>query len=111
MNSRITQHLKDLNRLNGQRKTWLFLSGFVIVAISILVIDWSGIQHSGVFWTLGAFGLIVSVSWWYWTMRLIRYLINYRIEESVILHEIVDEIRSVKADIQQTIPRPVDKSK
>ena len=44
-------------------------------------------------------------------MRIIRQLIDHRIVESEVLHEIVTDIKDIKKEVKETMATLVDKSK
>ena len=111
MNIKIKQHIEDLHRINSQRKNWLILSAFVAFAILGIIVGWNTVQQSRITWVLVSLGLLVSMSWWYWTMKIIRHLISYKITESEILEEIVQEIRFIKNEVVKDITDLVDKDK
>jgi hypothetical protein len=94
----LKQHLENFKKLDRQRIIWLRLSAFVVLAVLGVLWDWNDIVQYKLGWLIGACGLIISVLWWYWTMIVIRLLIQYRAEETQILFEIVDDIKLIKKE-------------
>jgi hypothetical protein len=94
-----TPHITQLKKFDQQRKKWLMLSALIFIAVLATIFDWQHIQYYKLEWTLASLGFILSVFWWYWTMRVIRYLINHKIKEHEILNDIVLDIRSIKQEI------------
>lgn len=93
------KHLEQLNYFNNQRKAWLVLSLFVALAVFGIILEWHMIESVTVMWLVGSIGLLISVTWWYWTMRLIRNLLEFKIEEARLLVEIVTDLKEIKENI------------
>ncbi len=101
MDKKLSHHLKNLKAFNNQRKAWLFLSLFVVVSVGKIVFDWSFLESHHLLWAVATAGLVVSVLWWYWTMSLIRQLLDQRKEESEILVDIVQSIKEIQEDVKK----------
>lgn len=99
-NKLINKHIEQLKKFDRQRKNWLRLSAFVVIAVLGILWDWEVIKQYRLAWWFGAAGLVISVLWWYWTMIVIRLLIEHRRDETEILYEIVRDIKEIKKDIQ-----------
>lgn len=99
-NKLINKHIEQLKKFDRQRKNWLRLSAFVVIAVLGILWDWEVIKQYRLVWWFGAAGLVISVLWWYWTMIVIRLLIEHRRDETEILYEIVRDIKEIKKDIQ-----------
>lgn len=100
MDKKLYNHLKHLKAFNQQRKAWLVLSTFVTGTIIAVTADWNNIE-ARLLWALALLGTIITVTWWYWTMRIIRQLIEHREEESEILHDVVVSIREIKEEVKK----------
>ena len=100
MDKKLSRHLNHLKLFNNQRKAWLGLSIFVIVAAGKIIFDQTVLDSHHYVWAMVSAGLIVSIVWWYWTMRLVRQLIDHRMEESEILVDIVNTIKDIKEDVK-----------
>lgn len=96
----LKNHTKEIHIFNKERVYWLRLSGFVAIAILLILADWAFIGIGSVHWVLIGTGLVLSVIWWYWTMKLVRQLLNHRMTEVEILSDIIDEIREVKKSVE-----------
>lgn len=99
MIERLKKQIDALHRINDYRKAWLFLSAFVVMTIIGIIFGWNYVSRGKFLWIASSMGLLVSMTWWYWTMRLIRHLISYKIEESKILEELVVEIQTIKKEV------------
>lgn len=99
-------HQKDLNRLNNQRRLWLYASSIVFSGIIFLIFGWdwlSDLQSRTIWWVIIGLMLIISINWWYWTMKVIRIIIHYQEIEYALIKEIYKEINLVKDDLQETM--------
>lgn len=98
---RLLQHQKKLKLFHQHRRWWLVLSSFVVFVVLGIIFEWEELQSSiVVLWIVVSLGLTVSVVWWYWSMRLIRELIDYRVEESEILSDIYNTIKEIKEEVK-----------
>jgi ABC-type bacteriocin/lantibiotic exporter with double-glycine peptidase domain len=100
----MNKHIKQLQNFDQERKSWLVLSAFVAVGVLGVMFGWNAVQTNHLIWVVSSLGLVVAVAWWYWTMRLIRHLIEHKIVESTILQEIVEDIRHIRDEVKN-IPK------
>lgn len=103
----------DLEQINQQRRWWLLASSLVFSGIVILIFAWDIIDHlhsKSIWWVIVSLMLILSVNWWYWTMRVMLRLINHQKIEFTIIHELLADIRELKSDIKQMGNQNVDRS-
>jgi O-antigen/teichoic acid export membrane protein len=100
---KIKEHIEELHIIDSQRKVWLRLSALVTVIVGGVAFGWDFITTNKFVWTLIAGGVGVSIIWWYWTMRLVRHLIHFKLVESELLIEIVEDIRHVKKEIKNIV--------
>jgi hypothetical protein len=96
----MNKHIETLQKFDQERKSWLVLSAFVAVGILGIIFGWNAVQTNHLIWVVSSLGLIIAVIWWYWTMRLIRHLIEHKIFEAVILQDIVKDIRHIKDEVK-----------
>jgi len=103
----ITQKLSSfrdhLIKLNYDRKVWLFLSGGAFFAIVGIILGWNKLTviNSNVIWTIIALGaIILAVAWWYWTMMLIRKLLEIQIDVVDILKELTTDIKVIRVEVK-----------
>ena len=111
MENKLSKYQAHLTLLNKQRKMWLALSALVVISILDIIFNWPSVTSGYLLWAFVSCGLLVALSWWYWTMRIIRQLIDHRIVESEVLHEIVTDIKDIKKEVKETMATLVDKSK
>lgn len=110
----IHENSKELELINHQRRLWLFASSVVFSSIIILVFAWDwleGLHSKSIWWVIISLMLILSVNWWYWTMRVILKLLHHQKIEFHIIHELVEDIKELKKDIKVFAPKDVDKDK
>lgn len=119
MTSKRTQRLidennRDLDQINEQRRTWLYASSVVVVAVVFLIFgwDWLDTLHSKTIWWLITSGMLVlSVNWWYWTMRVMLRLINHQKMEFAIITELLTDIKSIRKEVKQLADQELDRKK
>lgn len=101
MTAIIDKQLKELDKLNQHRKRWLILSALVIISLSFILYDWIFLKEENILWAIGTIGLMLSIAWWYWTMRMIKILISHRFGETEILKDLYQDIKEIRADIKK----------
>lgn len=111
MEKKLSKHQAHLKAFNKQQKGWLVLSAFVVIAVCDIIFNWSSVTENYLIWIFATCGFLVAVVWWYWTMRLIRQLIDHRVEEAEILQDIVVDIQDIKQSVKETMLGIIDKSK
>ena len=94
---------KKLQAFNWQRRGWLILSCFIAGVSAGIIFSWDRIVSDHLVWLTVSLGIMLSIIWWYWSMRLIRFVLQYKTEESIVLLEIVEEIRDIKKTIQRDL--------
>jgi ABC-type bacteriocin/lantibiotic exporter with double-glycine peptidase domain len=103
MKIKIKKHIEELHIIDSQRKGWLVLSAVVAAGLLGIIFGWNAVQQYHLVWLVVGGGLIISMIWWFWTMRLINHLIHYKVTESEILNDIVEDIRAIKDEVRKTI--------
>lgn len=100
---KIIYHIEQLHIIDNERKGWLVLSGFVAASILGIIFGWNMVLQNHLIWLVVAGGLTISVVWWYWTMKLIRQMIEFKREESEVLLDIVKEIQYIKNKVLEDL--------
>ena len=89
-------------RINKQRKLWIKI-GFIglILFISAFIV-WEYIFPNITFLTcIVCCGLLLIVTWWCWTMKVIKQLITFKVTETAIITEIIDELQQVNEEVSK----------
>jgi len=113
-NNILNRHEEDLNRINDQRRLWLYASSVVFVSTIFLIFGWnwlSGLESSELWWFIVSCMLITSINWWYWTMKVIRIILKYQAIEYELLKDILNDVAELKASITTLKHRELDKLK
>lgn len=110
----LKQHQHDINRINQQRRWWLYASSVVFLAVVFLIFAWDwidGLHSHSIWWVVVSSALIISVNWWYWTMKVIKRILEHQEIEYNLLFSIIDDLHSVRNDIKFLDPKNVDNLK
>lgn len=97
----LNKHIQEIKQFDRDRIFWLRLSGFVAIVILLLVIDWAFLGINNFYWILVSVGMVLSATWWYWTMKLIRELLAHRLIEIEILSELVNDVKEIRKDVKK----------
>lgn len=110
----IEANQKDLDRIHDQRRLWLWASSVVFWALIFIIFAWDwidGMQSKSIWWVIVSCMLILSINWWYWTMRVIRRLVNHQATEYDLLQSILHDLSSIKQDVRDLNSGNLDKPK
>lgn len=108
-----TKHEQDIEKIHKQRRLWLWASSVVLVGIIFLIFSWDWIDHfhsSKIWWVITSMMLIISVNWWYWTMRVVRITLCHQQVAHGILKSILLDISEFKKDIRPIVNQNIDKT-
>ena len=106
----IKQNIEELKELDKQRIAWLRISGFVALVIVLIIVDWQYVKDTKWGWLVVVGGITISAVWWYWTMIVIRKLLNQKTIETETLIEIINDVKEIKEDVKN-FNKPLDKRK
>jgi len=102
----INQKLKifkdHLIALNHDRIIWMYLSITVVAVALALIYSWSKLIafDSHLLWAFISIGaIVIALSWWYWTMILIRKLLSIQIDVVDVLKDITTDIKEIKVEV------------
>jgi hypothetical protein len=101
MKDNLKSHITELEKFNKERIFWMRLSGFVAISILLIVLDWTLLGQHSIHWVLISVGLVLAVTWWYWTMKMVRTVIDHRVIEVEILSDIVVDIKEIREDVKK----------
>jgi hypothetical protein len=110
----LAKHADDIERINHQRRLWLYASSVVMVGIVGLIFSWdwvSELHSKSVWWVIVSVMLIISINWWYWTMSVIRRMLDHQKVEYDLLSCILNDISLAKEDIKFLVNQEVDSKK
>lgn len=96
---KIKDHTIELEKIYDQRRKWLFASSIVFTSVILVIFGWDYIdsyENKKIWWVLISLGLLISVNWWYWTMRSLAILVRSIYAEYTILSEINTDIEELK---------------
>ena len=102
---------QDLDKLNDQRRLWLWASSIVFWAIIAVIFAWDwidGLNSKSIWWFIVSCMLILSINWWYWTMRVIRKLVHHQKVEYGILRSILIDLGKIKKDVRELGGKNID---
>jgi membrane protein YdbS with pleckstrin-like domain len=103
MAKNINQSLDTLHSLNKERVFWLKISIFIVLISLLTIFNWEYLADTNIVYILTSLGIIISIIWWYWTMMIIRKLITFKIAETELLKDIVDNVQYVREKLQKNI--------
>ena len=96
---KIKDHTDNLEVIYHQRRVWLYASALVVISVIGIIVSWfylSSFNNNLIWWGIISISLIVSVTWWYWTMSAIGNLVRSIHAEYQILNEVSLDLEHVK---------------
>lgn len=93
-----------LDKMSNQRIMWLYASSVVFLSIVFVIAAWDWLdsfQSKYIWWVIVSCMLVISVNWWYWTMRVIRHVIACQKIEYKLVREILAEISYIRSHIEK----------
>lgn len=100
----IARYEQELDQFNKQRHLWLWASSIVFTGIIFIIFYWEwldDVASDTTWWVVTSIMLIISINWWYWTMKVIRYAILHQALELKILKSLIHDIDSVKKIVKE----------
>lgn len=104
MENQIQTQIQTLRQFEKERKLWMALSAIVLVSVLGIIFDWTTIYQYKLEWLVGAGGLLLTIVWWYWTMRITKELITIKIKDREILQDIIEDVKHIRKEILRTLP-------
>lgn len=100
MVNNIKKLLNTFQKIEKQRTIWIRLSIITAVIMLGIVLDWSYIATNPThLWIIFTLGLLLSVIWWIWTMRLIKVLLDTKQNLLSIMLELTKNISETRLEI------------
>lgn len=96
----LDRHIKKLNILSIQRKWWIRFSILVVLFVGFIYIDFITQNMNIMHWIIIGGGFFIAIIWWYWSMHLVREILNHKHYEAEILKHLVDEVKELKNSIK-----------
>lgn len=107
----LKKHVEDLDKINNQRRIWLYASSVVFTGIIFLIFSWDWLDHfhsKSIWWVVISLMLILSINWWYWTMKVIRVLLRHQQAQHDLLKSVIEDISLARDDIKILVTQEVD---
>ena len=101
--TKIKDHTDKLELIYYQRRVWLYTSAIVVIAVIGIIVSWfylSSFNSNLIWWGIISISLIVSATWWYWTMSAMGNLVKAIHTEYQLLNEITANLEHVKIIIK-----------
>ena len=95
----IDKHERELESINAQRRIWLYASSVVFTVVVVIIFVLNIFPSATLWWVVFSIGLIITINWWFWTMRVVNTMITHKRLESIILKSIIDDLITVKSQI------------
>lgn len=96
-------HARNLDNVGHQRRIWLWSSTVVVICTFTLILLWEwldSILTKNIWWIVVSASFIISMNWWYWTMKVIKIMIQTQTMEYQLIQSILTDIAEIKRDIQ-----------
>lgn len=101
---KIEKHRTALEKINDQRRWWLYASSLVFVSLIFLIFGWDwieGLHQPKIWWVMASILIIISINWWYWTMRIVRKFTEQQRLSIDIISELITDIKEIKDTVKR----------
>lgn len=105
MHSLVKENLKKIDDLEKERIFWLKISAFVVFISTLMIFNWKYFVQAELIFTVTSIGIFITIIWWYWTMNIIKKLIQIKLSETLLLDELTSTTKDIKEKIIKNIPR------
>jgi len=105
-NNKIKDHTATLEKIYKQRRIWLYSSSLVYTCSIVVIFSWDYLvtyAPNKIWWVMIAIGVILSINWWYWTMKSIAEVVRGIYSEYEILTEITSDIEDIRTLLKENI--------
>lgn len=92
------QIIPELTKINYQKKLWYKLSILVLFVIIFIIFEYNFIIDKNLEKYFLFFGLMLSASWWFWTMKVLSTLIKIKTVQMEILNQIIQNIKQINSN-------------
>lgn len=92
------QIIPELTKINYQKKLWYKLSILVLFVIIFIIFEYNFIIDKNLEKYFLFFGLTLSASWWFWTMKVLSTLIKIKTVQMEILNQIIQNIKQINSN-------------
>lgn len=102
-NQKLKTFRDHLVTLNHDRIIWMYLSATVVAVALALIFGWGELIafDSHLLWaSVSIAAIVIAIAWWYWTMSLIRTLLEIQIDVVDILKELTTDIKDIRVDVK-----------
>ena len=100
-NTTLIYYLERIKAFKNQRICWMKSSFVVAALVALTVTGWNWIVSQHLVWAFATCSLVVSATWWYWTMSMVKDLIELKQDEAVILSDLISDIKEMKEKVRQ----------
>ena len=101
-NQIIKKFQNDIDKLNSQRINWIILSTVLSISAISIIFFWESLVNFNsitVWWGISISGFLMTILWWYWTMSLVRKILNYQSNIIEILVEITTDVKDIRQEV------------
>jgi hypothetical protein len=95
-----------LKKIDNQRRAWLYASSAIVCSIILIIFAWDWIASLGsprIWWVIGSILLIITVNWWYWTMKVVLHMSENLLDVMRLIESILGDIAEIKQQVKKKI--------
>jgi hypothetical protein len=91
-----------LTKFKTQYNYWIKFSVIFLILLISTFIEWNNLVslHRIDLWIgIVLFFTLIAAGWWYWTMFLVKTLVDQRQEEIKILNDVIADLKDIKNNL------------
>lgn len=96
-------HEKTFKKIEKQRSCWFKIGVIFAPTITIVILEWDNILalKNDIWMIIGLTIAGIGFVWWFWTMWIIKKLVQMKLIEIQVLQDTVKDIKTVNEDVKK----------
>ena len=99
----IQEYEAYVNLMNKQYKYWMIASAIIYSCVITFIVLFDFVirlDSKIIWWSIISILLMVSMNWWYWTMSLVKQLMEHHTNSIKVIISLISDINTVRSDLK-----------
>ena len=98
----IQEYEAYVNLMKKQYKYWMIASAIIYSCVITFIVLFDFVirlDSKIIWWSIISILLMVSMNWWYWTMSLVKQLMEHHTNSIKVIKSLISDINAVRSDL------------